>query len=113
MTLDGLGQQVWDELPALYRVGGRRLCSRIVRRAVATWPSPVLEQCDAEQSAVVGKYHARSVERSVRANYQMGFLAMLIFSAMVQEIVRILVRWWLERGEHRDAMRQLSAEANA
>ncbi len=42
---------------------------------------------------------------------QMGFFTLLIFSALVQEIVKILVRWWMEKSENRSEMRLLSSEA--
>lgn len=111
MTLHELEEHVWSQMPTLQRMGcGRRLVGRVVRRAVAGWPVPVLEQCDDGETAVVAKYYVRTVERAVRADMQMGFLAMLVFSAMVQEVVRILVRWWMENRTH---MRLLVREARA
>ena len=82
-----------------------------MRRAVAGWPIPVLEQCDDAEAAVVAKYYTRTVERSVRADMQMGFFTLLIFSALVQEIVKILVRWWMEKSENRSQMRLIAKEA--
>ena len=111
MTLTDLESHVWGQLASLQRVGGRRIASRVVRRAVAGWPIPVLDQCDDAEAAVVAKYYTRTVERSVRADMQMGFFTLLIFSALVQEIVKILVRWWMEKSENRNQMRLLSSEA--
>lgn len=110
MTLNELQNHVWDRLPTVQRMAGRRIANRVVRRAVAGWPVPVLEQCDQGEAAVVAKYYTRTVERAVRADMQMGFLAMLVFSSMVQEVVRILVRWWLDNRTH---MRLLVREARA
>lgn len=108
MTYGELDQYVWDRLPTLQRVGcGRGLVSRVIRRAVESWPVAVLQQCDVGQTQVVAKHYTRTIERAVRADVKMGFLAMLIFSAAVQEIIRILVRWWLERNENKLAMRLL------
>jgi hypothetical protein len=111
MTLTDLETHVWDRLPTLQRVAGRRIANRVVRRAVAGWPIPVLEQCDDAEAAVVAKYYTRTVERSVRADMQMGFFTLLIFSALVQEVVKILVRWWMEKSENRSQMRLISKEA--
>ena len=112
MTLRELETHVWDRLPTLQRVGcGRLIANRIVRRAVIGWPVPVLEQCDDAEAAVVAKYYTRTVERAVRSEMQMGFLALVVFSALVQEVVKILVRWWLERSENRSHMRLLVREA--
>ena len=111
MTLTDLESHVWGQLPTLQRVAGRRTANRVVRRAVAGWPIPVLEQCDDAEAAVVAKYYTRTVERSVRADMQMGFFTLLIFSALVQEIVKILVRWWMEKSENRSQMRLIAKEA--
>jgi hypothetical protein len=111
VTLDELHAHVWDRLPTLSRtVAGRRVVSRIVSSAVRGWPVPVLEQCDAEQTQVVAKYYTRTVERNARHEYGMGIILTLVLGALVQEIVKILVHWWLERQENRAAMRLLIRE---
>lgn len=112
MTLDQLQSHVWDRLPSVPRtLGGRRIVNRIVARAVMGWPIPVLEQCDAGETAIVAQHYTKSVERAVKAEYGMGILLTLVLSALVSEVVKILVRWWLERQENRDAMRLLTSEA--
>ena len=112
MTLSDLQSHVWDRLPSIPRtLGGRRIVNRIVARAVRTWPVPVLEQCDAAQTQVVAKHYTRTVERAVKHEYGMGILLTLVLSALVSEVVKILVRWWLESRENKDAMRLLTSEA--
>jgi hypothetical protein len=111
MTLTDLETHVWDRLPTLQRIAGRRIVDRVVRRAASGWPIPVLEQCDDAEAAVVAKYYTRTVERAVRADMQMGFFTLLIFSALVQEVVKILVRWWMEKSENRSQMRLIAKEA--
>ena len=112
MTLDELQSHVWSQLPAVPRtLGGRRIVNRIVARAVRGWPVPVLEQCDAGETQVVAQHYTKTVERAVRHEYGMGILLTLVLSALVSEVVKILVRWWLERSENREAMRQMSSEA--
>lgn len=111
MTLSELQADVYSQLPSFTRVvSGRFLVNRVVRRAVACWPIPVLEQCDEAESRVVGVHLARSVERRVRAEVGMGIILTLVLGALVQEVVKILVRWWLERSENRTAMRALVRE---
>mgnify|MGYP006277873887 CR=1 FL=1 len=112
MTLADIETHVWDRLPTLQRtVAGRRVVGRLVRRAVRTWPVPVLEQCDDAEAAVVGKHMAKSLERQARQEVGMGIILTLVLGALVQEVVKILVRWWLERQENRTAMRLLVREA--
>jgi hypothetical protein len=98
MTGDELIDDVWRLLPVRKHLLGRARVARIVERAMREWPVPVLQQCDAGQTAVVGKYLARSLERQER-EYGMGFFASIILAAVIGEIVKILVRRWLENRE--------------
>jgi len=112
MTLSDLQTHVWDRLPTLQRtLAGRRIVSRIVTSAVRGWPIQVLEQCDAGETQVVAKHYTKQVERMTRREYGMGIILTLVLGALVQEVVKILVKWWLERQENRDSMRLLASEA--
>lgn len=112
MTLNGLQSHVWDRLPTVPRtIGGRRIVNRIVARAVRGWPIPVLEQCDAGEAAIVGKHMAKGLERQARQEFGMSIILTLVLGALVQEVVKILIRWWLERDENRNAMRLMAREA--
>lgn len=109
MTLSDLQADVYRQLPRFHRaLCSRFLVNRVVRRAVACWPIPVLEQCDAAEARVVGVHLARSVERRVKAEVGMGIILTLVLGALVQEVVKLLVRWWLERSENREAMRAIA-----
>jgi hypothetical protein len=69
------------------------------------WPIPVLYQCDAKQTEVVAKHFARRLERQER-EYGMGFIASIILAAIISEIVKILIRRWLEnRSEMMEAVK--------
>ena len=96
MKRDALTAAVWDELPAMKHLIGRRRVERVIGRTIDKWPVPVLCQCDAGESEVVGKYLARSVERAERAEYGMGFFASIILASLISEIVKIMLRRWLE-----------------
>lgn len=112
MTIHDLDSYVWERLPKLQRtLAGRYIVGRVVRRAVRTWPVPVLEQCDAGEAEVVGVHLARSLERQARQEFGVGILLTLVLSAVISEVVKILVRWWLERQENQADMRVLVREA--
>ena len=105
MTRDQLIFEVWAELPPMRYLLGRKRGERIIARTLKRWPVPVLYQCDAEQTNVVGEHLARTIERQERAEYGMGFFASIILAAIVSEIVKILVRRWLEnRAEMLEAL---------
>ena len=112
MTIHDLEAYVWERLPSMRRtLAGRRAVGRVVRRAVRTWPVPVLEQCNADETEVVGKQLAKNIERNMRHEVGMGIILTLVLSALISEVVKILVRWWLERQEHRADMRTLVRES--
>lgn len=103
---------VWDRLPTVSRtIMGRRLVGRIVKRSLANWPAPVLQQCDAAQTAVVAKHYTKTIERQSRGEYGMGIIAMFILGALVQEIIKLLVAWWLDSQDNRTAMMTACEEA--
>jgi hypothetical protein len=105
MTRDELVADVWDSLPMRKHLLGRERVGRIVERALREWPIPVLYQCDAKQTEVVAKHFARRLERQER-EYGMGFLASIILAAIISEIVKILIRRWLEnRSEMMEAVK--------
>lgn len=112
MTVNEMDTYVWDRLPTMQRtLAGRRVVGRIVRRAIVGWPVPVLEQCDDGQTQIVAKHYTKTVERAVRQELGMGIILTLVLGALVQEVVKILVRWWLERQENRTALRLMLREA--
>jgi hypothetical protein len=41
----------------------------------------------------------------------MGIILTLVLGALVQEVVKILIRWWLERQENQSSMRLLVRES--
>lgn len=106
MTRHELTDMVYDRLPWRLRLAGRDVVSRVVEDAVRTWPVPVLRQCDSGETEVVGTFLARSLKRRSR-QYGTGIILTLILSAVISEVVKILIRWWLERRENREAMMQL------
>lgn len=112
MNLPELQAHVWDRLPTLQRtVAGRRIVSRIVKSAVRGWPLPVLEQCNADETQVVAKHYTKQIERAARHEFGMGIILTLVLGALVQEVVKLLVQWWLARQENRTQMRLLMREA--
>ena len=112
MTIHDLEAYVWERLPSMRRtMAGRHAVGRVVHRTVKTWPVPVLEQCNADETEVVGKQLAKNIERNMRHEVGMGIILTLVLSALVSEVVKILVRWWLERQENQADMRILVRES--
>lgn len=107
MTRDELDAYVWENLSARKLLAGRDRVRRITTRALRSWPVAVLSQCDAAESMVVGNYMSRNIERSERHEYGMGFFAAVVFSAIIGEIVKVLLRRWLSSMQSRQTFLEL------
>ena len=101
MSVEDLEAYVWSDLPAMKWLAGRRLVARLTRRCAKRFPSTVMAQASAEgQGRIMDEIH-KSVERTERANYQMGVILTLILSALLSEIIKALFRWWLNSASNR------------
>jgi hypothetical protein len=106
VTRDDLTAYVYGRLPLRLRIAGRDTVGRIVDDAVRRWPAPVLRQCDVGEAEVVGSFLAKSLKRR-QQQYGMGIILTLVLSALISEIVKILIRWWLDSRENRAAMQAM------
>jgi len=105
MTRDELDAYVWSQLSVRKHAAGRRVVSRIVADAVRDWPSAAMERSDRGEVQAFGNIYAKSLAR--RGNYGMGIILTLVLSALVSEVVKALIRWWLESRENRAAMQAM------
>lgn len=101
MSHDNLDAFVWQQLSARKHLAGKPLVSRLVRRAVRKWPHVALSQTRPGQYGIVTDEIARSIDRSERQNFQMGILLTLVLGVLIQEIVKAILRWWLESASNR------------
>lgn len=101
MSLEDLDAYVWGSLGMRKHVAGRALVSRLTRRCVRRWPGQTMLQANAGNQQRIIREIARSVERSERQNYGMGVILTLILSALLSEIVKALLAWWLKSASNR------------
>ena len=102
MRHDDLDAFVWQQLTARKHLAGKPLVARLVRRAIQKWPEPtMLDWASGQGQQVVMGELAKSIERSERQNFQMGIILTLVLGVLVQEIVKALLRWWLESASNR------------
>ena len=105
MTRDELDAYVWSQLSVRKHAAGRRVVSRIVADAVRDWPSAAMARSDHGEVQAFGSIYAKSLAR--RGNYGMGIILTLVLSALISEVVKILIRWWLESRDNRAAMQAM------
>jgi hypothetical protein len=96
---------VWSQLSVRKHAAGRRVVSRIVADAVRDWPSAAMARSDHGEVQAFGSIYAKSLAR--RGNYGMGIILTLVLSALISEVVKILIRWWLEGRDNRAAMQAM------
>ena len=101
MSHDDLDAYVWQQLSARKHLAGKPLVARLVRRAVRKWPHVALSQTQPGQYGIVTDEIAKSIERSERQNFQMGIILTLVLGVLIQEIVKAILRWWLETASNR------------
>jgi hypothetical protein len=105
MTRDELDAYVWSQLSVRKHAAGRRVVSRIVADAVRDWPSAAMARSDHGEVQAFGSIYAKSLAR--RGNYGMGIILTLVLSALISEVVKTLIRWWLESRDNRAAMQAM------
>jgi hypothetical protein len=104
MSLEDLDAYVWSQLSPRRYAAGRPLVARLTRRVVRKFPHEVMSQAKPESCDVVMHEIARSIERSERQNYGMGIILTLVLSALLSEIVKAVLRWWMQSASHRAVM---------
>lgn len=109
MTLDELTSDVWAGLSARKYAAGKRRVRRIVARCVASWPASALASCTSQAHAdVVARSFAARIYKA-EEKVGMGFILTLLLSALVSEIVRLIMQWWIDRHVDRAELAALSA----
>lgn len=111
MTEQDLTGIIWGQLGVRKHLVGRRAVGRIVSRAVQEFPLPTA----ANAQDFPGPEHVAAeatVSLAARLNDGerygvVGFLAILVLSAIIGEVIRRLVDWWLASSSNRVAMATL------
>ena len=101
MSLEDLDAYVWSQLSPRRYAAGRPLVARLTRRVVRKFPHLVMSQTNPESYGMVMHEIAKSIERSERQNYGMGIILTLVLSALLSEIVKAVLRWWLQSASNR------------
>ena len=100
---------MWAGLSPRKYAAGKQRVRRIVARCVASWPIGALSDCQTqEQAELLAKHYAARVYK-VERQYGMGILLTLVLSALVSEIVKLILQWWVDRHVDRAELAALSA----
>jgi hypothetical protein len=110
MNLDDLEEHVWRRLPMRKYMAGRTVVRDLTLLAVENWEGEYLGHATSEEGRdIVGMSITARVKRahqlaSGKDVPEYGVLWTLLLSAVVGQIVRLLIEWWMERSSHRVMM---------
>ena len=90
MSRAALEQHVWEHLSPRKFAAGRVRVSRITKRVIRRWNYTP----DAEAIAA-------NVDLDERNDTQMGIILGLVLSALVNEIVHLIAKWWMQNHTNR------------
>jgi len=103
-----LQEYLWGRLGARKHGVGRPFVDNAVTRLIAHWP--FVEPTESLPKATAPEFGRLSstVSEEMRGygNYRRkyGFVWAIVLSAVVSQLVKLLIEWWLERRENRTAM---------
>jgi len=93
---------VWRRLPASKFIAGRRRVLDLVPSAIDLWSDDMAQATDESHASFT--FMADSLRYTVRTRYandRFGTILIIILSALIGELVRLLIQWWLSRDSHR------------
>jgi len=104
--MDDLQAHVWSRLSLRKHVAGRATCDRLVRRVVRRWPAVLMNDSSPGNQNIVMEGMAMSVTRGERSNVQMGVFLTIILSALISELVKVILAWWRSSASNQVRMAQ-------
>ena len=94
MSIEDLEAHVWSRLSLRKHIAGRNTVGRLVRRIVRRWPSVLMHDSAPGDQAIVMEGMRLSVERGERSNVTMGIFLTIILSALISEVLKVILAWW-------------------
>ncbi len=110
MILDDVKEHVWKRLPMRKYMVGRGMVDTLTLLAIENWEGEYLGHATSEEGReIVAMSIAARVKRahqwqSGKEPQEYGLFWMLVLGAVVNAVVQILVKWWLERQVNRVLM---------
>jgi len=112
MSYIELQEHVWSQLSLRKRLAGRVACDRILRRAVRVLPTGMMSQSNpTEQDQLMRQTQSDIVRHERHNSVTVGsILLTIILSALVSEVIKLLIAWWRSRSENQVLLRGYQLE---
>lgn len=116
-NIASLKEYLWGRLGARKRMVGRGVVDRATESLIQKWPftytgdeeppgadDPAFSRLKAEVIEELHKYEGAP---------QYGFIWAIVLSAVVSQLVKLLIEWWLKRRENRIALQCMKIQRRA
>ncbi len=114
MSYAELQEHIWSQLSLRKRLAGRAACDRILRRAVRVLPTGMMSRSNNPEQDHLMQHVAADIVRNEQHNsVTMGIFLTIILSALVSEIVKLLMAWWRARSENQVLLRGYQLEMSS
>ena len=112
MSYQELQAHIWSQLSLRKRLAGRAACDRILRRAVRVLPTGMMSRANEPEQDHLMQHVAADIVRNEQHNSVTvgSILLTIILSALVSEIVKLLLAWWRARSDNQLLLRDYQLE---
>ena len=112
MSYQELQAHIWSQLSLRKRLAGRAACDRILRRAVRVLPTGMMSRSNNPEQDHLMQHVAADIVRNEQHNSVTvgSILLTIILSALVSEIVKLLLAWWRARSDNQLLLREFQLE---
>lgn len=112
MTVEDFQDEMWDRMGPRKYVAGREAVYDLIAVAVQEWPTEDLVHVKSGSGAEI--YQTDRLKQAIRRHMilthgeskQFSFIWTLIFSAIVNEVVKVILAWWWNSDKNRGLIRK-------
>jgi len=110
MTIDEMQSYVWQRLGIGKAVAGRDAVRDLVQIAIEQWPHRQLDMAgNAAECEIVVEVLRRNIKRvhesiTPQGQQTYGFIWTILLGLVVNQIIKIILKWWRERVENRNTI---------
>jgi len=108
--IDDLKELVWERMGYRKHFAGREAMGDLVEVAVQEWPTAEMPHIASGTAAEIYRMDqlAASIKRHITLTHghdkRFGFIWTIVLSALISEMIRLLLAWWWNSQTNRDRM---------
>jgi hypothetical protein len=99
----GFEESIWSGLSARKHLAGRKRVAWMVAQAVEIWPADEFRESEIPS---VEEYLRETILYRMKSEPRYGFIWTILLSALLSQVIRLIIEWWLNKAENRVAIRR-------